>query len=106
MTPPREFRPVTSTDDSALDLEALKAQLEAAEQDVHELTKALTGLTVGGSEFFVRKRGRYVADIKFCVEHVRDRERRQHNLIIDATRRAQKAEKALAALQQGGGDHG
>jgi hypothetical protein len=34
------------------------------------LTKALTGLTCGGSEFFIRKGDRYVADIPACVGYV------------------------------------
>lgn len=85
-------------------VEALIASREEAERDAHELTKALTGLTVGGSEFFIRKRGRYLADIPACVQHIRERDQRNHRMIVDATVRAKAAETRgsdlLAALQE------
>lgn len=54
-----------------------------AEQDellneISALTKALTGLTCGGSEFFCRKGDRYVADVKACVEYVQRTRRDAH----------------------------
>lgn len=40
----------------------------------HEATKAITSLTIGGSEFFGKRIGdMYTADLPFCVQHIRDR---------------------------------
>jgi len=51
-------------------LENLLGGIKALEAESAELTKALTGLTCGGSEFFVRRGKRYVADIDACVSWV------------------------------------
>lgn len=75
---------------------AAEAEAEEAWGYVHELTKALTNLTCGGSEFFIRRRGRYIADAKACVEWVRRRDSNAHQRIVEAITRAQKAEAALA----------
>lgn len=73
-------------------LDALFAYVTALEAESAELTKALTGLTANGSEFFVRRGDRYVADVKACVEYVRARQRDQHNYIIKAITARQAAE--------------
>lgn len=82
--------------------EGLSLRITELEAESAELTKALTGLTVSGSEFFVRKGDRYVADANACVEYVRRRQRTQHDYIVKATK-AQRAlevenEKLRAAL--------
>lgn len=59
------------------------------------LTKALTGLTCGGSEFFIRKGDRYVADIDACVSWVRRVKEDAHRRTIKAITE-QKAAQALA----------
>jgi len=48
------------------------------------LTKALTGLTCGGSEFFVRKGDRYVADIPACVGYVKRARDDAHRRWVEA----------------------
>ncbi len=51
---------------------ALKAENERLKEYAIEATKALTGLTVGGSEFFAgQKLGFFKADIPACVKHIR-----------------------------------
>lgn len=60
-------------------LAPLQAELAEAWEHVATLTKALTGLSGGGSEFFIRRRDRYIADAPFCLERVRDRERILHD---------------------------
>lgn len=52
------------------------------------LTKALTGLTCGGSEFFIRKGDRYVADIPACVGYVQRAREADHRRWLDAVCRA------------------
>jgi len=52
------------------------------------LTKALTGLTCGGSEFFIRKGDRYVADIPACVGYVQRAREAAHRRWLDAARAA------------------
>lgn len=79
---------------------ALAASRDAADQDAHELTKALTGLVGGGSEMFVQKRGRFLANIRYCVERIRDRDQRNHRTIVDETLRAKAAEARCAVLKQ------
>lgn len=72
--------------------EPVKTELEEAWNYVHQLTVALTGLTCGGSEFFIRRRGRYIADVKECVDYVRRRDQ-------DAHERTVKLMRELKALQ-------
>lgn len=51
---------------------ALQAELERLKEYAIEATKALTGLTVGGSEFFAgQKLGFFKADIPACVKNIR-----------------------------------
>jgi len=46
----------------------------ALEQYAREATIAITGLTVGGSEYFGKRIGEvYTADLPYCVEHIRER---------------------------------
>ncbi len=53
-------------------LTALQAENERLKEYAIEATKALTGLTVGGSEFFAgQKLGFFKADIPACVKHIR-----------------------------------
>ncbi|MCJ2009762.1 hypothetical protein, partial [Methylobacterium sp. J-092] len=67
---------------------AAEARAEEAEKDRTALTKALTGLTWGGSEFFTRRGEDFIANAKACVENVRARmETRQRALIREADRR-------------------
>lgn len=69
-----------------------------AEEEAHELTKALTGLTCGGSEFFIRKGSRYLADIAACVDWVRRRDTDAHRRVVDAIKAQQAAElRSLSA---------
>lgn len=85
--------------------EALQSQLSEREGEVAELTKALTGLTCGGSEFFSRKGERFVADIKACVDYISRLRTSQHETICkeirarrEAEARANTAETALRAM--------
>lgn len=81
-----------STDDE------LRAEVAALKAESAELTKALTGLTCGGSEFFVRKGDRYVADIDACVEWVRRRDRGARKRSIEAIKAKRAAEEAERGL--------
>jgi hypothetical protein len=63
------------------------------------LTKALTGLTCNGSEFFIRKGDRYTADIDACVTWVRRAKEDAHRRTVDAIRDRQAAEARARALQ-------
>ena len=72
--------------------EGLSLRIAELEAESAELTKALTGLTASGSEFFVRKGDRYVADANACVEYVRRRQRTQHDYIVKATKAQRAAE--------------
>lgn len=76
----------------------MKAERDALILESAELTKALTNLTCGGSEFFIRKNGRYVADIPACVDWVRRRDTSAHEHIVREVRRTKAAEAALARL--------
>lgn len=89
----------------------LTEQLVATEKDnlrlrdeSAELTKALTGLTCGGSEFFIRKGDRYVADIDACVSWVRRAKGDAHRRSLEAIKARQAAEdengKLKAALAE------
>lgn len=72
--------------------EAVERENAALLEENAALTKALTGLTCGGSEFFNRKGDRYVADIDACVAWVRRRD-------TDAFRRARDAMLARKAAE-------
>lgn len=77
----------------------LRAELSDAWSHVHELTKALTGLTCGGSEFFIKRRGYYIADIPACVDWVRRRERIAHEQIVKLTVARKEAVRAVAEFE-------
>lgn len=69
--------------------EKYQMYIETLEQEVQDLTKALTGLTCNGSEFFVRRHdfyggSRYVADIYACVEYIRRSRENLFNTMKDA----------------------
>lgn len=57
----------------------LRSELDEAWDHVATLTKALTGLSGGGSEFFIYRRGHFIADAPLCVARVRARERVLHD---------------------------
>lgn len=67
------------------------------------LTKALTGLTCGGSEFFIRKGDRYVADIDACVGYVRRARDAAHQRWVKAVR---ESKAAALSTQKTGGEEG
>lgn len=74
------------------DNETLRKERDALHEYAHEATKAITGLTVGGSEYFGKRIGEmYTADLPFCVERIRDRMRYK----MDAMRATARAD-ALA----------
>lgn len=81
--------------DAADALEAQQARIAELEAESAALTKALTGLTCGGSEFFIRKGDRYVADIDACVSWVRRTKEDAHRRTVKAITE-QKASQALA----------
>lgn len=70
-----------------------------AEAESAELTKALTGLTRGGSEYFIRKGDRFTADISACVAYVREVRAGSHRAILDAIK---AKNEALAQLTEAG----
>lgn len=62
----------------------------------HDATKAITGLTAGGSEYFGRRIGDiYTADLPFCVERIREKIGFKIDLQHEKAVR-EKAESALA----------
>ena len=77
-------------------IEALEAENAALKEYAFEVSKALTSLTVGGSEFFTtdKRFGFYEADIPACLENIKWR--------MDQRYKLGKA-KARAALQEGEG---
>lgn len=82
----------------------IKAERSAALTAARELTKALVGLTPGGSEYFTRNRvlNEYLADTDACVAAVRRRYDDGHQARVDsadARRRADAAESELSTLR-------
>jgi len=75
------------------------SERDALLAEIADLTKALTGLTCGGSEFFSRKGDRYVADISACVAWVRRRDRNAHNRHLDEVYKRHALEKVLASYR-------
>jgi len=75
-------------------------RLSALETENAALTKALTGLTCNGSEFFIRKGDRYVADIEACVAYVRRGKEDAHRRTVEAITRAQSAEHQVQVLRK------
>lgn len=80
---------------------ALKEAVERVivlEAENEALTKALTGLTCGGSEFFSRKGDRYVADIAACVAWVRRNKTEAHRRTVDALLENKRQAESLEAM--------
>lgn len=77
------------------------SELEKLARENEALTKALTGLTCGGSEFFVRKGERYVADIDACVSWVRRARMDAQRLAVKAIRDAKTVARERDALRAG-----
>ena len=80
-------------------VEELEAERDALIEESATLTRALTGLTCGGSEFFIRKGDRYTADIRACVDWVRRRDQQSAQRALDAMRRAKEAEAARQSAE-------
>jgi hypothetical protein len=78
-------------------LAAVTKERDEARAYAFEATKTITGLTVGGSEFFAGKLGdKYKADLPFCESHIRDRFMHYHEMTIAAMRGKKAAEAQLA----------
>lgn len=85
----------------AEEIETLRRERDEARDYAFEATVAITGLTAGGSEYFAGKLGdRYKADLKFCVERIRESDQRSHKRLIEVTKKYRTAEAALAAAQE------
>jgi len=80
--------------EAAATIAAKDAEIAVLVAESADLTRALTSLTHGGSEFFTTKGERYVADIKACVDNVRQRISYRRDRLIDLMRsgRAKDAE--------------
>lgn len=76
----------------------IAAFIRKQEEEIAALTKALTGLTCGGSEFFTRKGDRYVADISACVEYVKRVRSDQHTRIIEAVGKNKDQTQTISRL--------
>jgi hypothetical protein len=63
-----------------------------------ELQRALTGLTLGGSEFFVRHGEEFRADIRACVARVNEVKASAHDRLLEAVRERKAAESRIATL--------
>lgn len=58
----------------AAEIERLKAERDELRAYAFEATKAITNLTIGGSEFFGKRIGEmYTADLPYCVKHIQER---------------------------------
>lgn len=73
----------------------LEAENAALLDEIGALTKALTGLTCGGSEFFIRKGERYVADIPACVAWVRRAKEDSHKNLVRTIKERNEARESL-----------
>lgn len=82
-----------------LDLAALEARVRELETESAALTKALTGLTCNGSEFFIRKGDRYVADIEACVAWITNRDRKAHRREIALVSARKAADARITDLE-------
>lgn len=74
----------------------LREERKEALDYAFEATKAITNLTIGGSEFFSRRLsdGRFTADLAVCVSHIRDRLHRASTMAKEAHREAKASELA------------
>ena len=93
----RAARDHTPSDDGG-DQCSLATENAALRAECAALTKALTGLTSNGSEFFVRRGDRYTADIAACVAWVRKARAGSHRRAMDATKDAAQLRQALKEL--------
>ena len=85
----------TICDEAATALRLLTEEVEKLRTYAHEATVAITGLTVGGSEYFGKRIGEmYTADLPYCVTHIR--ERMGHR--VDVFRAEAEVEKLKAEL--------
>jgi hypothetical protein len=101
------LRPILDAAESAAQAIADRKKVEAERDELrtyaHEATKAITGLTIGGSEYFGKKIGEiYTADLPLCVQRIRDRDERSHARLLKAVAERKAAERerdeALSAL--------
>lgn len=75
------------------------AENAALLDEIGALTKALTGLTCGGSEFFIRKGDRYLADIPACIAWVRRGREDSHKNLVRALSERNAARSALSEAE-------
>lgn len=79
--------------------ETLESKLAAMEAYALEVTKALTGLSGGGSEMFSGKIGNiFKADISKCAQVIHDRHAKTHDFLVKAIKEKNDANKQLDAL--------
>lgn len=98
--PDKPDTPFAVLTEAAQALTALLEEVGRLETESADLTKAITGLTCGGSEFFVRRGKRYVADIDACVEYVERTKRDAHKRSLDATKSRNDAEAARETAER------
>lgn len=84
---------------------ALEGERDEAHRHAKALTKALVGLTPGGSEYFTRSTllDDYFADIETCTAVIRERFDSGHKAKlerVDERRRAEAAEAELAKVRE------
>ena len=82
---------------------AVEAERDAMAKIARDLTKGLVQLTPSGSEYFIRHGDDYYADVEACQRVVRERYASGHQAkinLVDAGRRATKAEARIAVLEK------
>lgn len=77
----------------------LTRKLDEARADRQTLTKALTGLTCSGSEFFIRRGDECVADAEACVAWIRRSRENQQASVKSAWAERRKADQREAEAQ-------
>lgn len=75
-------------------------EVTALEIYARKMTKALTGLTANGSEFFVRIGENYYADVDRCVTYIRDRHERAHDMLVQEVTARKAAESERDELRE------
>jgi len=77
--------PASELDTARAEIERLRGERDEAHKAARALTKALVGLTPGGSEYFTRSTvlDDYFADIERCVTVVRERFNSGHQAKIE-----------------------
>jgi hypothetical protein len=77
----------------------LRLQLSAMEDYALEVTKAITGLSGGGSEMFSGKIGGiFKADLDKCVQVIRDRHAKTHDILVKAVKEKNAAISASTEI--------